>query len=72
MIFVLKSPLWAAANNGVDGAIDALSPLLSQFNVTAGDLIQFAGAVAVCRFVVSNCLFAYHVIGVQLPWSSPP
>ncbi|KLO09305.1 manganese peroxidase 2 [Schizopora paradoxa] len=38
------------ANNGVDDAIDALKPLLMQFNVTAGDLIQFAGAVG-----VSNC-----------------
>jgi len=38
------------ANNGVDDAIDNLSPLLQTFDVTAGDLIQFAGAVA-----VSNC-----------------
>jgi len=38
------------ANNGVDDAIDNLKPLLQSFNVTAGDLIQFAGAVA-----VSNC-----------------
>ena len=39
-----------AANDGVSDAIDNLAPLLQQFNVTAGDLIQFAGAVA-----VSNC-----------------
>ncbi len=39
-----------AANNGVDDAIDNLSPLLQTFDVSAGDLIQFAGAVA-----VSNC-----------------
>ncbi|KLO11720.1 manganese peroxidase 1 [Schizopora paradoxa] len=38
------------ANNGVDDAIDLLSPLLQTFPVSAGDLIQFAGAVA-----VSNC-----------------
>lgn len=38
------------ANNGVSDAIDHLKPLLQKFNVTAGDLIQFAGAVA-----VSNC-----------------
>lgn len=38
------------ANNGVSDAIDNLKPLLGQFNVTPGDLIQFAGAVA-----VSNC-----------------
>ena len=42
--------LISAANNGVDDAIDNLKPLLQSFNVTAGDLIQFAGAVA-----VSNC-----------------
>jgi len=39
-----------SANNGVDDAIDNLKPLLQQFDVSAGDLIQFAGAVA-----VSNC-----------------
>lgn len=39
-----------AANNGIDDAIDNLKPLLSMFDVTAGDLVQFAGAVA-----VSNC-----------------
>lgn len=39
-----------AANNGVDDAIDLLSPLLHTFDVSAGDLIQFAGAVG-----VSNC-----------------
>lgn len=38
-----------AANNGVDGAIDNLKPLLQQFKVSAGDLIQFAGAVAVSQ-----------------------
>jgi len=38
------------ANNGVDDAIDNLKPLLQQFPISAGDLIQFAGAVA-----VSNC-----------------
>ncbi|KLO09934.1 manganese peroxidase 1 [Schizopora paradoxa] len=38
------------ANNGVDDAINNLKPLLQTFNVSAGDLIQFAGAVA-----VSNC-----------------
>lgn len=37
-------------NNGVEDAINNLKPLLQSFNVTAGDLIQFAGAVA-----VSNC-----------------
>lgn len=39
-----------AANNGIDDAVDNLKPLLQTHNVTAGDLIQFAGAVA-----VSNC-----------------
>lgn len=39
-----------AANAGIDDSVDALSPFLSKHNVTAGDLIQFAGAVG-----VSNC-----------------
>ena len=36
-----------AANNGIDDSVDTLSPLLQTHNVTAGDLIQFAGAVGV-------------------------
>ena len=39
-----------AANAGIDDSVDALSPFLQTHNVTAGDLIQFAGAVG-----VSNC-----------------
>jgi len=38
------------ANVGIEDAVDNLKPLLQTFDVTAGDLIQFAGAVA-----VSNC-----------------
>lgn len=34
-----------AANAGIDDSVDALSPFLTRHNVTAGDLIQFAGAV---------------------------
>lgn len=34
-----------AANAGIDDSVDALSPFLMRHNVTAGDLIQFAGAV---------------------------
>lgn len=39
-------------NAGVDEAVDALAPFMAKYgsNVTAGDLIQFAGAVG-----VSNC-----------------
>jgi len=40
-----------AANLGIDDSVDALSPFLTQFpTLTAGDLIQFAGAVA-----LTNC-----------------
>ena len=39
-----------AANDGIDDSVDALSPFLTRHLVTAGDLIQFAGAVG-----VSNC-----------------
>nr|ADK60889.1 manganese peroxidase 1 [Fomitiporia mediterranea] len=45
-----KTELNDPANAGIDDSVDLLSPLLHSFNVTAGDLIQFAGAVA-----VSNC-----------------
>ena len=34
-----------AANDGIDDSVNALSPFLTRHNVTAGDLIQFAGAV---------------------------
>ena len=33
------------ANDGIDEAVDALKPFLTRHLVTAGDLIQFAGAV---------------------------
>lgn len=33
-----------AANAGIDDSVDALAPFLTRHNVTAGDLIQFAGA----------------------------
>lgn len=39
-----------AANLGIDDSVDALSPFLQTHLVTAGDLIQFAGAVA-----LTNC-----------------
>ena len=32
-------------NAGIDDSVDALSPFLTRHLVTAGDLIQFAGAV---------------------------
>lgn len=34
-----------AANAGIDDSVDALSPFLTRHLVTAGDLIQFAGAL---------------------------
>ncbi|KAJ7459244.1 manganese peroxidase [Mycena latifolia] len=37
-------------NEGIDDSVDALLPFLATHNVSAGDLIQFAGAVA-----LSNC-----------------
>lgn len=40
-----------AANNGIDDSVDALSPFLATHpGITAGDLIQFAGAVG-----ITNC-----------------
>ena len=38
-----------AANNGIDDAVNNIAPLLKSFDVTAGDLIQFSGAVAVAQ-----------------------
>ncbi|KAJ6571268.1 manganese peroxidase [Mycena capillaripes] len=39
-----------AANNGIDDSVNNLLPLLARHPVSAGDLVQFAGAVA-----LSNC-----------------
>lgn len=39
-----------SANNGISDSVDALLPFLASHNVTAGDLIQFAGAVG-----ITNC-----------------
>ncbi|KAJ7463273.1 manganese peroxidase 3 [Mycena latifolia] len=38
------------ANNGIDDIVDAQTPFIAAHNITAGDFIQFAGAVG-----VSNC-----------------
>ena len=38
------------ANAGIDDPVNALAPFLTRHNVTAGDLIQFAGAVG-----ITNC-----------------
>ena len=38
------------ANGGIDDIIDAQSPFVAKHNMTPGDFIQFAGAIA-----VSNC-----------------
>ncbi|KAJ6628150.1 manganese peroxidase [Mycena sp. CBHHK59/15] len=38
------------ANNGIDDSVNNLLPILARHPVSAGDLVQFAGAVA-----VSNC-----------------
>lgn len=45
MILFASTETNFAANAGIDDAVDALSPFLTRHNVTAGDLIQFAGAV---------------------------
>ncbi|KAF7359632.1 Peroxidase [Mycena venus] len=39
-----------AANAGVDDIVDAQTPFVNKYNISAGDFIQFAGAVG-----VSNC-----------------
>ena len=36
-------------NAGIDDSVDALTPFLATHNVTAGDLIQFAGALALTQ-----------------------
>lgn len=38
------------ANNGIDGIVEVQRPFITKHNITAGDFIQFAGAVG-----VSNC-----------------
>ena len=50
MIIFQDIELVFPANASIDDSVDALSPFLTRHNVTAGDLIQFAGAVG-----VSNC-----------------
>ncbi|KAF8056549.1 putative versatile peroxidase [Lyophyllum atratum] len=39
-----------AANNGIDDIVDLQKPFIAKHNISAGDFIQFAGAVG-----VSNC-----------------
>ncbi|KAH8110319.1 manganese peroxidase 2 [Phellopilus nigrolimitatus] len=56
-----------AANAGIDDSVDALAPFLTRHNVTAGDLIQFAGALG-----ITNCPGAPRLTflaGLPLPQS---
>ena len=50
IILFSDTELTFAANDGIDDPVAALAPFLTRHNVTAGDLIQFAGALG-----VSNC-----------------
>ena len=43
-----------SANNGISDSVNNLIPFLSKHPVSAGDLVQFAGAVA-----LSNCPVSY-------------
>ena len=43
-------PVPVEANLGIDDSVNALKPFLTRHLVTAGDLIQFAGAVG-----ITNC-----------------
>ncbi|CAK5261862.1 unnamed protein product [Mycena citricolor] len=49
LLFPTVEPFYGA-NDGLDNSINNLIPVLHRHNVSAGDLIQFAGAVA-----VGNC-----------------
>ena len=42
--------MFSGANNGIEDSVNDLAPFLQRYLVTAGDLIQFAGAVG-----LSNC-----------------
>ena len=35
------------ANGGIDDIVDAQTPFVAKHNLTAGDFIQFAGAVGI-------------------------
>ncbi|KLO15186.1 heme peroxidase [Schizopora paradoxa] len=45
IIVFSETELQDPANSGVTDIIQTLTPLLQQFNISAGDLVQFAGAV---------------------------
>ena len=49
LLFPTVEPLFEA-NNGISDSVNNLLHFLPRHNVTAGDLVQFAGAVA-----LSNC-----------------
>lgn len=54
LIFPTVEPSFSA-NNGIGDSVNNLIPFLSQFpDVTAGDLVQFAGTVALSNCPVSD------------------
>lgn len=49
LLFPTVEPSFSA-NNGIDDSVNNLIPFMAKHPVSAGDLVQFAGAVA-----LSNC-----------------
>ena len=52
------------ANNGIDDSVNNLIPFMQKHNtISAGDLVQFAGAVAItnCPVSTSQCLLSEQV-----------
>jgi manganese peroxidase len=56
-----------SANNGIDDSVNNLIPFMQKHNtISAGDLVQFAGAVALSNCPVSVAHYVHmHVIVIR-------
>ena len=67
LIFPTVEPLFPA-NNGISDSVNNLIPFLAKHpTITAGDLVQFAGAVALSNCPVRISFFTDNVVSSYLP-----
>ena len=57
-----------SANNGIDDSVNNLIPFMQKHNtISAGDLVQFAGAVALSNCPVSCLCVLLYVHTLNMP-----
>ena len=65
LIFPTVEPIFPA-NNGITDSVNNLIPFMAKHpTITAGDLVQFAGAVALSNCPVSMPIFTDDIVKIS-------